>query len=117
MKDKDDKDWLGRGTLSDTLVVKLHENYYFINFKSGGQWVLRLVKQDPDGSIRFLAIDIQDDVKRKDMLKKISKKLKINEFKHKDDTYLPDQPPYSSNNLDLDSEGVFLPDRKLTKIK
>jgi len=86
MKDKDDKDWLGRGTLSDTLVVKYHENYYFVNFKSGGQWVLRLVKQGPDGSIGFLAIDIQDDAKRKDILKKISKKLKVSEFKHKDDT-------------------------------
>ncbi len=35
MKDKKDKDWLSRGTLSDTLVLKFYENYYFVNFKSG----------------------------------------------------------------------------------
>jgi len=115
MKDKDDKDWLGRGTLSDTLVVKFYENYYFVNFKSGGQWILRLVKQDTDGSIRFLAIDIQDDAKRKDILKKISRKLKISEFKHKDDTYYQINPT-SQQLLSLIKEGYFTGPR-LTKIK
>ena len=115
MKDKDDKDWLGRGTLSDTLVVKFHENYYFVNFKSGGQWILRLVKPDPDGSIRFLAIDIQDDAKRKDILKKISKKLKISEFKHKDDTYYQINPT-ALQLISLIKEGYFT-GPKLTKIK
>jgi len=115
MKDKDNKDWLGRGTLSDTLVVKLHENYYFVNFKSGGQWVLRLVKPDPDGSIRFLAIDIQDDAKRKDILKKISRKLKISEFKHKDDTYYQINPT-PQQLQSLIKEGYFT-GPKLTRIK
>jgi hypothetical protein len=115
MKDKDDKDWLGRGTLSDTLVVKLHENYYFVNFKSGGQWVLRLVKQETDGAIKFLAIDIQDDAKRKDILKKISKKLKISEFKHKDDTYYQINPT-SQQLMTLIKEGYFT-GPKLAKIK
>lgn len=115
MKDKDDKDWLGRGTLSDTLVVKFHENYYFVNFRSGGQWILRLVKQDPDGSIKFMAIDIQDDTKRKDILKKISKKLKISEFKHKDDTYYQINPT-SQQLMTLVKEGFFT-GPKLTKIK
>jgi hypothetical protein len=115
MKDKDDRDWLSRGTLSDTLVVKYHENYYFVNFKSGGQWVLRLVKQEPDGSIRFLAIDIQDDTKRKDMLKKISKKLKISEFRHKDDTYYQINPT-SQQLMTLIKEGFFTGPR-LSKIK
>jgi len=115
MKDKDDKDWLGRGTLSDTLVVKYHENYYFVNFKSGGQWVLRLVKQAADGSIGFLAIDIQDDAKRKDILKKISKKLKVSEFKHKDDTYYQINPT-SQQLMTLIKEGFFT-GPKLTRIK
>ena len=43
-KDGKNNDWLGRGTLSDSLVVKYYENYYFVNFRSGNQWVLRLIK-------------------------------------------------------------------------
>ena len=115
MKDKDDKDWLNRGALSDTLVVKFYENYYFVNFKSGDQWVLRLVKQDPNGSINFLAIDLQDDARRKSMLKKIAKDLKIKEFQHKDDTFyqITPTPPQL---MKLIKDGLFT-GPKLSKIK
>ena len=115
MKDKDDKDWLSRGTLSDSLVLKSYENYYFVNFRSGDQWVLRLVKPEADGSVKFLAIDIQDDARRKDMLKKISKKLKISEFKHKDDTFYQINPT-PQQLMALIKEGFFT-GQKLTKIK
>lgn len=115
MKDKDDKDWLSRGTLSDTLVLKVYENYYFVNFKSGDQWVLRLVKQDPNGSLSFLAIDLQDDAKRKSMLKKISKDLKIKEFQHKDDTFYQISPT-PAQLMKLIKDGLFT-GPKLNKIK
>jgi hypothetical protein len=115
MKDKDEKDWLSRGTLSDSLVVKAYENYYFVNFRTGDQWVLRLVKQDPNGAIHFLAIDIQDDAKRKEMLKKISRKLKISEFKRKDDTFYQINPT-PALLMTLIKDGFFT-GPKLNKIK
>ncbi len=115
MKDKDDKDWLNRGTLSDTLVLKYYENYYFVNFKSGDQWVLRLVRQNPNGALDFLAIDIQDDAKRKNILKKISKELKISEFKHKDDTFYQINPT-PVQLMKLIKDGLFT-GQKLNKIK
>lgn len=107
MKDKNDKDWLGRGTLSDTLVLKYFENYYFVNFKSGDQWVLRLIKQNPNGSIQFLAINLQDEVKGKDVLKKISKRLKIKETKHKDDTFYQINPT-QTQLMALIKDGFFM---------
>ena len=115
MKDKDEKDWLNRGMLSDSLVLKVYENYYFVNFKTGDQWVLRLVKQDPNGAIHFLAIDIQDDTKRKEMLKKISKKLKVSEFKRKDDTFYQVNPS-PAQLMTLIKDGLFT-GPKLNKIK
>lgn len=115
MKDKNDKDWLNRGALSDTLVVKFYENYYFINFKSGDQWVLRLMKQEPNGSLNFLSIDIQDDTKRKTMLKKISKKLKVKEFQRKDDTFYQINPTPAQLMM-LIKEGYFT-GQKINKIK
>ncbi|HCW06244.1 MAG TPA: hypothetical protein DGG95_02645, partial [Cytophagales bacterium] len=93
MKDKKDKDWLGRGTLSDTLVLKFYQNYYFLNFKYDNQWVLRLIKQHPDGSFEFLSIDLsKDEVKNKELLKKLRKKLKVIEIKKKDDTFYQINP-------------------------
>ncbi len=115
MKDKNDKDWLGRGTLSDTLVLKYFENYYFVNFKTGDQWVLRLVKQNTNGSIEFLAMDIQDDVKGKEILKKISKRLKIKLLKQKDNTFYQINPT-NQQLMGLIKEGFFT-GPKLNKIK
>jgi hypothetical protein len=91
-KDKEDKDWLGRGTISDSLVIKFYENYYFVNFKSGNQWVLRLVKQKANGNLEFLSIDIQDDAKRKEMIRKLSRKLHLKEIKNGDDTFYQINP-------------------------
>lgn len=105
-RDKGDKDWLGRGVLSDSLVVKFYQDYYFVNFKSGDQWVLRLVKQKSDGSIEFLSIDIQDDARRREMLRKLSKKFKVTEVQKKDDTFYQINPT-TPQLLQLIKEGFF----------
>ncbi len=105
-KDKDDKDWLGRGTLSDSLVVKFYQDYYFVNFRSGNQWVLRLVKQKPSGTIEFLAINIEDDAKRKEMLRKMSRKFKVTEIKKESDTFYQINPT-KGQLMQLIQEGYF----------
>ncbi|GHN00278.1 hypothetical protein WSM22_17670 [Cytophagales bacterium WSM2-2] len=116
MKDKKDKDWLGRGTLSDTLVVKFYQNYYFVNFKVNDQWILRLIRQHPNGSVEFLSIDVQkDEGKKKDILSKISKKLKITEFKRKDDIFYQINPT-PAQLMTLIKEGYFT-GTKLDKVK
>ena len=114
-KDKDDKDWLGRGVLSDSLVVKFYENYYFVNFKSGDQWVLRLVRQKPTGALEFLSIDIQDDSKRKEMVRKLSKKLKLREIKRSDDTFYQINPT-PAQLMQLIQDGYFS-GAELTKVQ
>ncbi len=114
-KDKNDKDWLNRGVLSDTLVIKFYQNYYFVNFKSEGQWVLRLVQQEPSGDIRFLSIDLKDDLKRKEILKKLGKKLLVKEIKTKDDTFYQINPS-ADQLMTLIKEGYFTGDR-LNKVK
>ncbi|MEZ4946981.1 MAG: hypothetical protein R2804_15690 [Cyclobacteriaceae bacterium] len=114
-KDKNDNDWLGAGHLSDSLVVKFYKNYYFINFKSGDQWVLRLIRQKSYGGIEFLSIDIQDDAKRKDILKKISKELEIKEIHRGEDTFYQIAPT-SDQLMKLIDKGFFK-GSELSKIK
>ena len=91
-KDSNDKDWLGRGAISDSLVIKFYQEYYFVNFRSGDQWVLRLIKKNPNGSLEFLSIDLQDEKGAKDQLKKLSKKIKYKEIKRGDDTFYQINP-------------------------
>ncbi len=105
-KDKNDQDWLGKGTLSDSLVVKFYENIYFVNFKEGDQWVLRLVKEKSPGVLEFLSIDIQDDSKRKEILRKISRKVPVKEIQRNDDTFYQINPT-PSQLMQLIKEGYF----------
>jgi hypothetical protein len=114
-KDKNEKDWLTRGTLSDTLVIKFYQNYYFVNFRSQGQWVLRVIQQEPSGAIRFLSIDLSDETKRKVILKKIGKKIPIKEIKTKEDTFYQINPS-ADQLMALIKEGYFT-GSKLSKLK
>jgi len=114
-KDKEDNDWLGRGHLSDTLVVKFYQNYYFVNFKSGDQWILRLVRQKSYGGIEFLSIDIQDDARRKEMLRKISKKISMKEVHRGEDTFYQINPT-PGQLMGLIDAGFFT-GTELSKIK
>jgi hypothetical protein len=115
-KNKDEKDWLNRGTLSDTLVIKFYQNYYFVNFKSNGHWVLRLIQQETSGAIRFLSIDLKDEMKRKQVLKKLKKKMAIKEVRTKEDDIFYQINPTKEELMSLIKEGYFTGD-KLNKIK
>jgi hypothetical protein len=105
-KDSNEKDWLGRGTLSDSLIVKFYQEYYFINFKSGDQWVLRLVKQLPGGDFQFLSIDLKGEEKDKEVVKKLSKKFKVKEIKKNEDTFYQINPT-PAQLMVLIKEGYF----------
>jgi hypothetical protein len=91
-RDSKEKDWLGKGVLSDSLVVKFYKDYYFVNFRTGDQWVLRLIRQKADGSIDFLSIPVGDDAKRKEILKKLAKRLAVKEIQRKDETFYQINP-------------------------
>jgi hypothetical protein len=91
-KDTNDKDWLGKGSISDSLVIKMYQDYYFVNFRTGDQWILRVIKQKPNGDFTFSTIDVGDDSKRKTILKKLSKRMKVTEIKTKDDIFYQIDP-------------------------
>lgn len=114
-RDAKDKDWLGKGVISDSLVIKTYKNYYFVNFRSGDQWVLRLIRQKSNGSIEFMSIPVSDDAKRKDILKRLSKKFPVKEIQRKDDTFYQINPT-RDQLMELINEGFFA-GNELAKIK
>jgi len=105
-KDKEDRDWLGKGTISDSMVVKLYEGHFFVNFKDGDQWVLRLIRQKSPGILEFMSIDIQDDSKRRELLRKLSRKMPVKEIKKGDDTFYKINPT-PTQLIALIKEGYF----------
>lgn len=105
-RDAKDKDWLGKGVLSDSLVIKTYQSYYFVNFRTGDQWVLRLIRQKSTGGIEFLSIPVSDDAKRKDILKKLGKKFEVKEIQKKDDTFYQISPT-RDQLMEMIQEGFF----------
>ena len=114
-KDAKDNDWLGRGVISDSLVIKFYERYCFVNFRSGDQWVLRIIKQKPSGDIAFLSLNVSDDAKRKVILKKLSKKFPVKEVQRKDDTFYQIAPT-KEQLIQLIKDGFFT-GNDLSKVK
>jgi hypothetical protein len=105
--DGNDKDWLGKGTLSDSMVIKKYKDYYFVSFRTQDQWTLRLIKQQSNGDFTFLKIDVGDDDRRKEILKKISQKLKVTEFKKNDSDTFYQINPTPDQLMQLIKEGYF----------
>lgn len=83
-KDANGKDWLGAGHISDTLIVKQYQNYYFINFKEGDQWILRLLKVKNPNRLELLSINLENDIEREAVLQKLGKKFNIKTNKQND---------------------------------
>lgn len=108
-KDSKDKDWLGRGALGDSLVVKFYQDYYFVNFKTDDQWALRLIRQLPNGNIQFLSIRLEGDDQGKAVIKRLSKKIKVKEIKRGDDTFYQINPT-PAQLMTLIKEGFFTGD-------
>ncbi len=105
-RDSKDKDFLGKGVLSDSLVIKYYDNYYFVNFRSGEQWVLRLIRQKPSGAIEILSVNVSEDDKGKAILKKLQKRMTVKEIKSKDDTFYQINPT-RDQLMQLIREGYF----------
>jgi hypothetical protein len=105
-KDVKGVDWLGRGFINDSLVLKFYENYFFVNIRTGDQWILRLIKQKPSGDMVFMSVNIADDAKRKTLLKKMNKILPVKEIQSKDDTFYRIAPT-KEQLLQMIREGFF----------
>lgn len=104
--DKADQEWLGRGTISDSLVVKFYQDYYFVNFRDDDQWVLRVVHQKSPGVLEFMSIDLSDETKQKETLKKLGNKFQIKEFTHNESIYYQINPT-PAQLITLIKEGYF----------
>ena len=105
-KDSNEKDWLGKGVISDSLVIKLHKNFYFINFRSGDQWVLRVVQQQPSGALDFMSVNLKDDETEAAMVARLSKKIDVKKLEIEDGTFYQINPS-PKQLMSLIEEGYF----------
>lgn len=94
-----------QGILSDSLVLKTYRGYYFLNLYEKPEWVLRVIKQDRNGDLVYMAME-QEDVDFKDYVSKLSTEIAIDSMQVENETlyYIDPSPP---KLVDLIEKGYF----------
>jgi hypothetical protein len=104
--------------LSDSITLKKYKNYYFVSYREGYQWLLRILKPQKSGDLLMLEMDNVpgDAVQRKQFLETLSKETPVIETTVDSVThYVIDPSPQKLN--DLIQKGFFKEKKPLVKIK
>jgi len=104
--------------LSDSIVLKKYKNHYFVNYREGFEWRLRILKPLKNGDLMFLEMENvpEDEAERKIFIEKLSAvtpviETSIDSSKH----YIID--PSAKKLYALISKGFFKERKPLEKIK
>jgi hypothetical protein len=73
------------GLLSDSIILKSYRGYFFLNLYDDPEWILRIVKQEKNGDLTYMALE-QDGVDFKDYVRKLSTEIAIDTVITHDDT-------------------------------
>lgn len=102
---------------SDSLVLKKYKNYYFFNYREGGNWMLRVLEPQKNGDILYLEMENvpEDEQEKKIFIERLSKETPVIEtmvdsIKH----YTIDPSP--KKLYSLIEKGFFKEKAKLFKI-
>jgi hypothetical protein len=102
-----------RYVLNDTLIMKAYKGYYFFSKRSGTVWYLRVVRQEKNGDLSYLAMN---DEHFNDFLVKLSREIRIDSADLGDGmVYQIDPTP--KQLIDLIEKGYFTEQAKWIKIK
>jgi hypothetical protein len=102
------------GVLSDSLILKAYRGYYFLNLYERPEWLLRVIKQQKNGDLVYMAME-QDDVNFNDYISKLSTEIAIDSIKLENET-LYHIDPTPAQLVGLIEKGYFS-QTKLKKIQ
>ena len=93
------------GKLGDALVFKSYRGYYFINLYQKPEWLLRIIQQQRNGDLIYMAME-QEEVDLNDYLLKLSLEIAIDSVQMGDET-LYHIDPSPAKLLELVRKGYF----------
>jgi hypothetical protein len=102
------------GVLGDSLVLKSYKGYYFFNLNQKPEWLLRVLKQDKNGDLWYMAME-EKNVDFNDYLQKLSLEIRIDSLTTEKET-LYQIKPTPNELIALINKGYFTKSR-LIKVK
>jgi hypothetical protein len=94
-----------RGVLGDSLILKYHKGFYFLNINEKPEWLLRVLKQEKNGDLIYMGME-DKRLEFKDYLKKLSHEIKLDSIRLKDET-LYQIDPTPNQLIHLINKGFF----------
>jgi hypothetical protein len=94
-----------QGILSDSLVLKAYRGYYFLNLYEKPEWLLRVIKQQRNGDLVYMAME-QEAVDFNDYVRKLSTEIAIDSIKLDNET-LYHIDPTPAKLIELIEKGYF----------
>jgi len=74
-----------QNTLGDSLVLKAYKGYYFLNVNENPEWLLRVMKQLPNGDVAYYSMDV-DEKKFNELIRNLSKEIDVDSVMIKGET-------------------------------
>lgn len=102
------------GVLGDSLVLKTFKGYYFLNLNEDPEWLLRVLKQEKNGDLIYMALE-EKNADFNAYLEKLSREVRIDSVTTAKET-LYQIDPTPTELVDLIDKGFFSR-TKLVKIK
>lgn len=66
--------------LGDSLVLKHHKGYYFLNINENPEWLLRVIKPEEDGDLTYMSMDVEE-ASFNALVKKLSRDVRVDSLK------------------------------------
>jgi hypothetical protein len=93
------------GSLSDSLVLRSFKGYYFLNMNEDPEWLLRVIYQEKNGDLQYMALE-EKDAEFNEYLERLSREVRIDSVTTPKETLYQIDP--SPNQLvDLIDKGFF----------
>ena len=104
-----------KGSLGDSLVLKKYKGYYFFNDNENPEWLLRIIKKEPNGDLSYMYMDTGERTFH-ELLIDLNKEIKIDSSEvNGEKLYQIDPSPREL--LSIIKKGFFKKTLTLKKIK
>jgi hypothetical protein len=104
-----------QSVLGDSLVLKKYKGYYFVNINENPEWLLRVIRQEDNGDLTYMAMDVEDGA-FDGLVKDLAREVGIDSVQLEDEK-LYQIDPSPKELIQLINKGYFKKTIRMQKIE
>ena len=104
-----------QSVLGDSIVLKHHKGYYFLNINENPEWLLRIIKPEENGDLIYMSMDVEE-AEFNSLVKKLSREVRLDSLELSGEK-LYQIDPTPKQLMNLVKAGYFKKTIRMKKIK